>query len=75
MCFMRRAKGEKASIESDVIQINRVATGERAASLMLLERLRNERERIQAEIDRVTRELNEQISQEANEPGSRILRD
>jgi len=44
-----------------VIQINSEMAGDRAAALMTLQQLRAEAARIQAEIDRLTRSMQEQI--------------
>ena len=46
---------------SSVIQINPEITGDRAATLLLLEKLRFERDRIQTEIDRITKSLDDEI--------------
>ena len=45
----------------DVIQVNPEIAGDRAATLLLLEKLRFERDRIQAEIDRITKTLDDEI--------------
>ena len=45
----------------DAMQANPQIAGERAATLLLLEKLRFERDRIQSEIDRITRMLDEEI--------------
>lgn len=58
-----------------MIQFNPEVARERAAALLLLEQLRDQQRKIQAEMDRITRQLEAQLDEESKtwpgqEPGT-----